>query len=102
GGAGRRAAPDASFDVAGAVTLTLGQVVLVYGVVEAGLAGWSSTKALVPIGIGAALLAAFGVIESRFADAPLIPFRKLTKGLKVTNNIVLLFSAALFPMWFVS
>jgi EmrB/QacA subfamily drug resistance transporter len=98
----RRRAPDVSFDVAGAVTLTLGQVVLVYGVVEAGLSGWSSAKALVPIAIGAALLGAFGVIESRFAKAPLIPFKKLTKGLKVANNIVLLFSAALFPMWFVS
>ena len=98
----RRRAPDASFDIAGAVTLTLGQVVLVYGVVEAGLAGWTSAKALVPIGIGIVLLAAFGVVESRIAEAPLIPFKKLTKGLKVANNIVLLFSAALFPMWFVS
>ena len=44
----RRRAPDAKFDLAGAVTLTVGQLVLVYGVVEAGLAGWSSPKALDP------------------------------------------------------
>lgn len=98
----RRRAPNASFDVAGAVTLTLGQVVLVYGVVEAGLSGWTSTKAIVPILVGAALLGTFAVIEWRVAKAPLIPFKTLTKGLKVANNIVLLFSAALFPMWFVS
>ena len=98
----RRRAPEARFDLAGAVTLTLGQLILVYGVVEAGLAGWSSAKALVPICVGAILLVAFGVIEDRFAKAPLIPFKELTKGLRAANNIVLLFSAALFPMWFVS
>ena len=98
----RRRAPEARFDLAGAVTLTLGQLILVYGVVEAGLAGWSSAKALIPIGVGVVLLVAFGVIEDRFAKAPLIPFKQLTKGLRAANNIVLLFSAALFPMWFVS
>jgi EmrB/QacA subfamily drug resistance transporter len=98
----RRRAPTAKFDIAGAVTLTVGQLVLVYGIVEAGLAGWSSTKALVPIGVGVVLLIAFGLVESRIAEAPLIPFKELTKGLRVANNIVLLFSAALFPMWFVS
>ena len=42
------------------------------------------------------------MIETRVASAPLIPFKELTKPLRVANNIVLLFSAALFPMWFVS
>jgi len=98
----RRRAPSATFDVAGAVTLTVGQIILVYGVVEAGLAGWSSAKALVPIAVGVVLLIAFGLVETRIAKAPLIPFKQLTKGLKVANNIVLLFSAALFPMWFIS
>jgi EmrB/QacA subfamily drug resistance transporter len=98
----RRDLGGASFDLAGAVTLTLGQMVLVYGVVEAGLKGWSTFAALGPIALGIALLALFGVIESRVASAPLIPFKALTKPLQVANNIVLLFSAALFPMWFVS
>ncbi len=48
------------------------------------------------------LLAVFGVIEVRFASEPLIPFKELTKPLRIANNIVLLFSASLFPMWFVS
>jgi EmrB/QacA subfamily drug resistance transporter len=91
-----------SFDLAGAITLTAGQMVLVYGVVEAGLAGWSSAKALGPIAGGIALLVVFGVIEARLASEPLIPFKELTKPLRDANNIVLLFSAALFPMWFVS
>jgi EmrB/QacA subfamily drug resistance transporter len=90
-----------SFDVAGALTLTIGQIVLVYGIVEASVFGWGSAHALVPIGAGAAVLALFGVIEARIATAPLVPFRELTRPLMSANGVVLLFSAALFPMWFV-
>ncbi|HEY5046347.1 MAG TPA: MFS transporter [Solirubrobacteraceae bacterium] len=98
----RRERDDSSFDLAGALTLTIGQMVLVYGIVEAGLKGWSTFNALGPIVLGVALLAAFGLIETRVASAPLIPFKELTKTLRAANTIVLLFSAALFPMWFVS
>jgi EmrB/QacA subfamily drug resistance transporter len=95
---GRDAPP---FDLAGALTLTIGQMVLVYGVVEAGLKGWGTFAALGPIALGLILLAVFGQIETRFASAPLIPFKQLTKTLQVANTIVLLFSSALFPMWFI-
>jgi EmrB/QacA subfamily drug resistance transporter len=98
----RRAQAGASFDLAGALTLTIGQLVLVYGVVEAGLAGWSAPSAIWPIVAGLVLLTVFGVIEARVASAPLIPFKELTKPLKVANTVVLLFSTALFPMWFLS
>ncbi len=98
----RRRAPGRSFDLAGALTLTVGQMVLVFGVVEAGLKGWSTFAALGPILAGVLILAVFGVIETRLASEPLIPFKELTKPLRVANNIVLLFSASLFPMWFVS
>jgi EmrB/QacA subfamily drug resistance transporter len=98
----RRRAPGRTFDLAGALTLTIGQMILVFGVVEAGLAGWDTFAALGPIIAGIALLAVFGVIETRVAKDPLIPFKELTKPLRIANNIVLLFSASLFPMWFVS
>jgi MFS family permease len=98
----RRRRSDRNFDIAGAVTLTVGQMVLVYGVVQAGLRSWQSGQALVPILVGLGLLALFGLIESRWASDPLIPFKDLTKPLNVANGIVLLFSAALFPMWFLS
>jgi EmrB/QacA subfamily drug resistance transporter len=98
----RRKGPDAPpFDLAGALTLTIGQMVLVYGVVEAGLKGWGTFAALGPIVLGIVLLGVFGQIETRVASAPLIPFKQLTGPLKVANTVVLLFSAALFPMWFV-
>src|SRR5580693_443591 len=94
--------PPRSFDLAGALTLTIGQMVLVFGVVEAGLKGWDTLAALGPIVAGIALLGVFGVIETRVASEPLIPFKELTRPLRIANNIVLLFSASLFPMWFVS
>jgi EmrB/QacA subfamily drug resistance transporter len=99
----RRRGRDApAFDLSGALTLTLGQMVLVYGVVKAGTDGWSAASALGPIIAGFALLAVFGLIETRLASAPLVPFRELTKPLRSANTIVLLFSAALFPMWYLS
>jgi EmrB/QacA subfamily drug resistance transporter len=98
----RRAGPESTFDLAGALTLTLGQIVLVFGVVEAGLKGWSTFDALGPIAIGILLLGLFGVIETRVAAEPLIPFKALSKPLQIANNIVLLFSATIFPMWILS
>jgi EmrB/QacA subfamily drug resistance transporter len=98
----RRAKEGATFDLAGALTLTIGQMVLVFGIVEAGLSGLDTFAALGPIIAGLVVLVVFGVIEARLASEPLIPFKELTKPLQVANNIVLLFSASLFPMWFVS
>jgi EmrB/QacA subfamily drug resistance transporter len=98
----RRRKRPGSFDLAGALTLTVGQLVLVYGIVEAGLSGLGTAIALGPIFAGIALLIVFGLIETRYASEPLIPFKELTRPLRVANNIVLLFSASLFPMWFVS
>ena len=63
---------------------------------------WDAARALVPMILGVCLLVTFVVIETRLASAPLIPFKELTKPLRTANNIVLLFSGALFPMWFVS
>jgi EmrB/QacA subfamily drug resistance transporter len=91
-----------SFDLSGALTLTIGQIVLVYGVVEAGLRGWYDPLALGPMLGGFALLMLFNVIEVRIAKEPLIPFKDFTRPLATANGIVILFSAALFPMWYLS
>ncbi len=98
----RRERGDATFDLPGALTLTIGQIVLVYGIVTAGTRGWDAASALIPIAIGAVLLALFGLIEARLVSSPLIPFKELTRPLRIANLIVLLFSAALFPMWYLS
>ncbi len=98
----RRRETQGSFDVLGAVLLTAGQMVLVYGVVQAGLVGWKAASAVVPIIVGLVMLVAFGFVEARVASAPLVPVKEFTKPLKVANTVVLMFSAALFPMWFIS
>ncbi len=98
----RRPRSEHGFDLPGALTLTAGQMVLVYGIVTAGVYGWSSPEGLIPIAVGAVLLVLFWVIEARLVAAPLVPFRELTKPINVANAVVLLFSAGLFPMWYVS
>ena len=84
-----------SFDLPGALTLTLGQMILVYGIVEAGTHGWGSPLFYVPLIIAIALFVLFGVIETRWATAPLVPFKAITKPLADANTIVFVFSAAL-------
>src|SRR5207249_10205907 len=74
---------------------------LIDGVVQSGIVSWHPASALGPILGGLALLVLFTVIETR-ASAPLIPFKELTRPLKTANAIVILFSAALFPMWYLS
>ncbi len=60
------------FDLAGAVTSTLGVSGVVYGFVHAASDGWGDPVTLVSIAAGAALVAAFVVIE-RTAEEPITP-----------------------------
>jgi EmrB/QacA subfamily drug resistance transporter len=97
----RRESSASSFDLPGALAVTGGLLAFVYGVVNAGSHGWGSFATLGPIGLGLALLAAFVVIEGRFASAPLVPLRVFSNRLLRTSNlVVIVFSAALFPMWY--
>jgi EmrB/QacA subfamily drug resistance transporter len=88
------------FDVAGAVTVTAGLSLLVYALVDANDAGWTSGQTL---GLGAlalALLGAFLAIELRSA-APLVNFGIFRmRTLTATNAVALLVAAALFAMFF--
>jgi EmrB/QacA subfamily drug resistance transporter len=96
-----RAGEGAAFDLAGALSVTAGLVALVWGIVAAGLHGWGSLQALGPIALGLVLLAGFLVIEGRLAASPLVPLRVFSdRLLRIANLAVLVFSAALFPMWY--
>ncbi len=97
----RRSAKRRTFDLAGALVLTAGLLISAYGAVTAGNDGWGSADALIPIAIGALLLTVFPLVESRWAKDPLVPPKSFTRPLRNINLIVLLFSAALFPMWYV-
>jgi EmrB/QacA subfamily drug resistance transporter len=89
-----------SFDLAGAITVTGGLVVLVYAIVKAQAFGWGSGRTLGLIAVALALLALFVFIEQR-SVAPLIRlsiFRVRT--LTVANIVLLLVASGLFGMFF--
>ncbi len=90
----------ASFDIAGAVSVTAGLALLVYTLVDANDAGWGSTQTLVLGGIAIVLLAAFLLIESRQRH-PLMPFSIFRlRTLRGANVIGLLLGMSLFSMFF--
>ena len=89
------------FDLAGAATVTAGLGALVYGLVGASSAGWSSPRTIGSLAAAAVLLGAFVVIEQR-ARAPLFPFSVLRHPvLRAANVIMLPTGAALLALFFV-
>ena len=98
---GRAEGRTRNFDLAGAVSATLGLSVLVFGIVRTDVTGWGSAETLGLIAAGVVLLAVFVLIEGRFAHAPLMPLRiYASRTLSASNVIVLLLGAAMFGMWF--
>jgi EmrB/QacA subfamily drug resistance transporter len=90
-----------SYDPAGALTITGALVLLVYALVEAPDAGWSSLQSILLFAGAAALVAIFAAIESRHR-APLLPLRILrSRTLVGANGVMLLFGAVAFGMPFV-
>jgi EmrB/QacA subfamily drug resistance transporter len=89
------------FDLAGAISATLGLSLVVLGIVRTDVTGWGSPSTLGLMAAGVALLAAFVAIEGRFAKAPLMPLRIYrSRTLSAANIVVLLVGAAVFGMWF--
>ena len=87
-------------DVPGAVTGTLGLVGLVYGITRAGEDGWTDTWTVASLVVGAALLVAFGVIESRVAH-PLLPFRVFLHRTRAASFVAMFLApAAMFAMFY--
>lgn len=66
--------PRKTLDLPGAVTVTAGLAVLVYGIVSTDVHPWGSARTIVTLAIGLLLLAVFFVTEARFAADPLIPW----------------------------
>jgi len=105
---GRRIIPESRredihrhFDVSGALLVTLGLIVAVYGIVRSESLGWDSAGVLGPLAIAAALLALFALVEGRFAPAPLLPLSILRKPrLRAANLVIALLYSGVFSMWF--
>ncbi|MGO9660574.1 MAG: MFS transporter [Acidimicrobiales bacterium] len=90
-----------SLDLPGALTVTAGLAVLVYGIVGTDAHPWGSAQTLIALGIGAALLAAFFIIEARVAAQPVVPlgiFRR--RSLSVANAIAVALGTSLFGLYF--
>ncbi|EPH44046.1 putative Cephamycin export protein CmcT [Streptomyces aurantiacus JA 4570] len=76
------------FDLPGALSVTAGSTLLVFGLVEGPELGWGDPLVVAAFAVAAVFLVAFAAIEARSAD-PLMPFRlfrnrSLTVGMTVT------------------
>jgi EmrB/QacA subfamily drug resistance transporter len=89
-----------TYDLAGAVTVTTGLLLLVYTIVKAQEKGWGS---LHTIGFGAlafALLGAFLLIERRSAE-PLVPLSVFrVRTIRAANVSMFLLAAGIFAMFY--
>ena len=88
------------YDIAGAVTVTSGLMVLVFGLVHSATHGWSSTATIASFIASAVLLTAFVLIESRSAE-PLVRlsiFR--VRSLTTANLSMFLAFSGMFAMFF--
>jgi EmrB/QacA subfamily drug resistance transporter len=91
---------DRSYDFAGAATVTGGLMALVYAIVGAQSAGWTSARTIGFFTAAVLLLAAFVAIESR-ATAPLVRlsiFR--VRSLLTANAAIFLAMSGMFAMFF--
>ncbi|MDX2650364.1 MFS transporter [Streptomyces sp. PA03-1a] len=88
------------FDVAGAVTSTLGMASLVYGFIRAAHSGWRDTLTVSSFAAAVVLLGAFVVIERR-AREPITPLRMFAdRNRSGTYLMMLSLAAAMFGMFF--
>jgi EmrB/QacA subfamily drug resistance transporter len=93
--------PRKSLDVTGALTVTAGLAVLVYGIVSTDVHSWGSAQTIVTLVIGLVLLGAFFVTESRFASDPLIPLSIFKRrSLSVANGVAVTVGAGIFGTYF--
>jgi len=76
-------------DVPGAITVTLGTILLVFGLTNAATSGFDSLDTIVPLSLSVLVLASFLAIESR-SKSPLIPPAFLKRGSVLTANTLAL------------
>jgi EmrB/QacA subfamily drug resistance transporter len=88
------------FDVAGAVTSTLGMTALVYGFIRAASDGWRDDVAVTSFAAALVLLVLFLVIETRSLQ-PITPLHMFANRDRSASYVVMLaLAGALFSMFF--
>jgi EmrB/QacA subfamily drug resistance transporter len=100
GGAGQRS--EARLDLTGSILVTASLMLAVYAIVNGNEQGWTSGRTLGLLGAAVVGLVSFLVVESR-VEAPLMPLGLFKLRSVATSNIVgILWSAAMFAMFFLS
>jgi EmrB/QacA subfamily drug resistance transporter len=90
----------ANFDALGAILVTSGMLLLVYGLVKAPDVGWSTARTIAALTGAAVLLVAFVVNELRVAN-PLMPLSILkVRGVAVADATQLVAVGGFVPMFF--
>ena len=90
----------AKLDIAGALTSTAGMSAVVYAFINAASNGWANRVTIGTFVAGAALLALFGVIETR-AEEPITPLWLLRDRSRVASYLArLLLVGGMFGMFF--
>ncbi len=88
------------FDVAGAVTSTLGMTLLVYGFVRAAEAGWGNGVAIGAFALGLALIVSF-VVNELVAEQPITPMRLFTERVRAGSYLARAFiNGGMFSFFF--
>jgi EmrB/QacA subfamily drug resistance transporter len=88
------------YDIAGAVTVTGGLMLLVYGLVNSAQHGWGSTVTIVSFVVAFALLTAFVLIEQRSAE-PLVRLSIFRVRSLLTANLSMFFAfSGIFAVFF--
>ena len=80
-------------DLPGALSVTSGQILLVYALTNAAIDGFASIQTLLPLTASILILAAFLLIEHR-SKSPLMPLSFLRRGSVFTANILALILTA--------
>jgi hypothetical protein len=89
-----------NFDALGAILVTGGMLLLVYGLVKAPDVGWGATRTIAELTGAAVVLAAFVVNELRVAN-PLVPLSILReRGVAVADATQLVAAGGFVPMFF--
>ncbi|MDP9843468.1 MFS transporter [Streptosporangium lutulentum] len=88
-------------DLTGAITVTLGLSALEFGMLQTPAYGWGAARTLIPMGVGVLALAAFVLVQARFARAPLMPLR-VFRARSVSGALLVQFllGAAGFAVWY--
>ena len=96
----RRRATRADFDLVGAVLVTAGMLLLVYGLVKAPDDGWGATRTVAEFAGALVLLVAFVIFERRGRN-PLLPLSVFRiRGLAAADGTLLIAAAGMITMFF--